>query len=97
MNQSSGAYVAYIGLKNITLGGDDCLKYSCSNHEYRRGYAVNRFDSENEVHNFLQQCIDNQLLFSDDVKSNAYQEGSALVTAGILQGKVLAKSNFTGS
>ena len=97
MNQSSSAYVAVIGLKSVTLGGDDCLKYARPNYEYRRGCVINRFDSENEVNDFLQQCIDNQLLFSDDFKSNAYQEGSALVTAGILEGEVLAKPNFTGS
>ena len=97
MSQLPDAYVAYIGLKSVTLGGSDCLKYSLANHEFRRGYTVNRFDSEEQVNNFLQSCIDNRLSFADDVKSNAYQEGTALVKTGILSGDVIVKPNFTGT
>ncbi|MFT6791396.1 MAG: hypothetical protein ACJA04_000598 [Cellvibrionaceae bacterium] len=88
MTQFTDSYVAYIGLKSVTLGGKNCVRDSLVNCEQRRGYAISRFQSETEVNNFLQICIDKGLLFADDVKSNAYQEACALSKAGILSGEI---------
>jgi len=86
MPSSPSVYVTYIGLKSITLGGDNCGNYKAAIFEIRRGRVVNRFDSEAELNDFLQDCIDRGMPFSDDTKSNAYQEACQLKSSGKVRG-----------
>jgi len=88
MKDQFPVYVAYIGVKSITLGGSSCLQFSLKDAEYRRGFTVNRFSSEDDVNKFLQTLINNQIPFANDTKSNAYSEICQLKIARKVLGEI---------
>ncbi|WOE74039.1 hypothetical protein [Alterisphingorhabdus coralli] len=88
MQRTPFPYVAYIGLRSVTLGGANAIEYQTDISEIRKGDVVNRFENEGELNAFLQQCIDKEFPFADDLKTNAFMEAEFLKKNGVLTGEI---------
>jgi hypothetical protein len=90
LDSGGSAYVSYIGVRQVNIGGQRLSDFSDENSEIRRGKLIKRFENQEQLQDFLQNCINLGIPFSDDVKSNAFMEASRLIDEGVLCGKIEA-------
>jgi len=90
LDSGGSAYVSYIGVRQVNIGGQRLSDFSDLNSEIRRGKPIKRFENQEQLQEFLQSCTNRGMPFSDDVKSNASREASRLIGAGVLCGEIAA-------
>ncbi len=100
-NVSSDIYVTHIGNNRINFRGSGSEKFAkLSNAEINKRKTTNAgkeeiittvilfFSNEGEMIKFLQKIINQDIPFTDNSKSTAYQYACALKKMGKLKGKI---------